>query len=101
MPPPGLRPGGGIELLHSYGQIYCWSTGCGTRWRASSGTRLITTPASATPAAVFGADETVRKLVPAPPGSHWTEFHHGRHFPAMEAPVDLADDLRGFFYGIS
>jgi pimeloyl-ACP methyl ester carboxylesterase len=51
--------------------------------------------------AVFGADGTVRKLVPAPPGSHWTEFRHGRHFPAMEAPSDLADDLRAFFSGLS
>jgi epoxide hydrolase len=47
--------------------------------------------------AVFGADETVRKLVPAPPGAHWTEFVHGKHFPAMEAPADLASDLRAFF----
>jgi len=36
--------------------------------------------------AVFGADETVRRLVPAPPGSHWTEFPHAKHFPAMEDP---------------
>ncbi|HET7244728.1 MAG TPA: epoxide hydrolase, partial [Streptosporangiaceae bacterium] len=36
--------------------------------------------------AVFGADETVRKLVPAPDGAHWTEFPRGKHFPAMEAP---------------
>ncbi len=47
--------------------------------------------------AVFGADQTVRKLVPAPPGAHWTEFPHGKHFPAMEAPADLAADLRVFF----
>jgi pimeloyl-ACP methyl ester carboxylesterase len=47
--------------------------------------------------AVFGADDTVRKLVPAPAGAHWTEFAHGRHFPAMEAPADLAADLRAFF----
>ena len=47
--------------------------------------------------AVFGADETVRKLVPAPPGAHWTEFPRGRHFPAMEAPAQLAADLRAFF----
>lgn len=47
--------------------------------------------------AVFGADQTVRKLVPAPPGAHWTEFRHGRHFPAMEAPADLAADLQAFF----
>jgi pimeloyl-ACP methyl ester carboxylesterase len=47
--------------------------------------------------AVFGADETVRKLVPAPPGAHWTEFQRGRHFPAMEAPAQLAADLQAFF----
>jgi len=47
--------------------------------------------------AVFGADETVRKLVPAPPGAHWTEFPRGKHFPAMEAPAQLAADLQAFF----
>jgi epoxide hydrolase len=47
--------------------------------------------------AVFGADDTVRKLVPAPDGAHWTEFGHGKHFPAMEAPADLAADMRDFF----
>ena len=47
--------------------------------------------------AVFGADETVRRLVPAPPGAHWSEFARGKHFPAMEAPADLAGDLRAFF----
>ncbi|HEY2579183.1 MAG TPA: hypothetical protein VGI74_22985 [Streptosporangiaceae bacterium] len=35
--------------------------------------------------AVFGADETVRMPVPAPPGAHWTEFGRGRHFPVTEA----------------
>jgi pimeloyl-ACP methyl ester carboxylesterase len=47
--------------------------------------------------AVFGADETVRRLVSAPPGAHWTEFARGKHFPAMEAPADLAGDLQAFF----
>jgi epoxide hydrolase len=51
--------------------------------------------------AVFGADETVRKLVPAPPGAHWTEFPHGKHFPALEAPADLAADLQSFFAPLS
>jgi hypothetical protein len=37
--------------------------------------------------AVFGANQTVRKLVPAPPEAHWCEFFRGRHFPAMEARV--------------
>jgi len=47
--------------------------------------------------AVFGADATVRKLVPAPPGVHWSEFPRGKHFPAMEAPAELAGDLQAFF----
>jgi len=47
--------------------------------------------------AVFGADETVRKLVPAPDGAHWTEFPRGKHFPSMEAPAQLAADLQAFF----
>jgi pimeloyl-ACP methyl ester carboxylesterase len=51
--------------------------------------------------AVFGADPTVRKLVPGPPGAHWTEFAHGKHFPAMEAPADLAADLQAFFGPLS
>lgn len=46
--------------------------------------------------AVFGAVQTVRTLVPAPPDAHWTEFAHGKHFPAMKAPADLAADLRAF-----
>ena len=51
--------------------------------------------------AVFGADETVRKVVPAPPDAHWTEFERGRHFPAMEAPAELAADLQEFFGPLS
>jgi epoxide hydrolase len=47
--------------------------------------------------AVFGADDTARKLVSAPAGARWTEFPRGKHFPAMEAPAELAADLRGFF----
>ncbi|MFI7282892.1 epoxide hydrolase family protein [Micromonospora chersina] len=51
--------------------------------------------------AVFGADETVRRLVPAPAGVHWTEYERGRHFPAMEAPAQLAADLQAFFGPLS
>ena len=47
--------------------------------------------------AVFGADETVRRLVPVPAEARWTEFPTGGHFPAMEAPDALAGDLRAFF----
>jgi len=47
--------------------------------------------------AVFGADATVHKLVPAEPDAHWSEFERGNHFPAMECPDVLAADLRTFF----
>ena len=47
--------------------------------------------------AVFGSDQTVRRLVPAPADGHWSEFDRGRHFPAMELPGELAGDLRAFF----
>ncbi|WP_199041938.1 epoxide hydrolase family protein [Glycomyces salinus] len=32
---------------------------------------------------------------------HWNEFTEGGHFPAMEEPKLLADDIRTFFRGIS
>jgi hypothetical protein len=47
--------------------------------------------------AVFGADETVRRVINPPAGTHWTEFPRGKHFPAMEAPTQLATDLQTFF----
>ena len=47
--------------------------------------------------AVFGADETVRRVLPAPPDARWTEFARGLHVPAMEAPSQLAADLQAFF----
>ena len=28
---------------------------------------------------------------------HWTEFDRGGHFPAVEAPDLLTDDIRAFF----
>ncbi|MET0773418.1 MAG: epoxide hydrolase family protein [Candidatus Limnocylindrales bacterium] len=51
--------------------------------------------------AVFGADATMRKLMPVPVGVHWTEFERGGHFPALEAPEQVAADLRTFFGSIA
>ena len=39
----------------------------------------------------------VSGMVAALDGAHWTEFPRGQHFPAMEAPAQLAADLRAFF----
>ncbi len=47
--------------------------------------------------AVFAADTTIRSLMD-PQGriTHWSEFDRGGHFPAMEVPDLLVDDLRSF-----
>ncbi|GAB2476803.1 epoxide hydrolase [Promicromonospora xylanilytica] len=52
--------------------------------------------------AVFDAHPLVRRVMdPWNAISHWSEFAEGGHFPAMEEPNLLADDLRTFFRGIS
>jgi len=48
--------------------------------------------------AVFAADNTIRSLIdPAAQIAHWSEFDRGGHFPAMEVPHLLVDDLRTCF----
>jgi epoxide hydrolase len=79
-----------------------WFTGCGasaahTLYEQAHSSDWGAPPAVAQGFAVFGADETVRRLVPAPDGAHWSEYPRGKHFPAMEAPEQLAGDLRAFF----
>jgi pimeloyl-ACP methyl ester carboxylesterase len=79
-----------------------WFTGSGataahTLYEQAHSSEWGAPPAVPQGFAVFGADETVRKLVPAPPGARWSEFRRGKHFPAMEAPAQLAADLQAFF----
>ena len=79
-----------------------WFTGAGataahTLYEQAHSTDWGAAPAVPQGFAVFGADETVRRVLPAPPDAHWTEFERGLHFPAMEAPTDLAADLQAFF----
>jgi pimeloyl-ACP methyl ester carboxylesterase len=83
-----------------------WFTGCGatvahTLYEQAHSSDWGAPPAVPQGFAVFGADETVRRLVPAPADAHWSEFERGRHFPAMEAPAELAADLRDFFQPLS
>lgn len=48
--------------------------------------------------AVFGADPIVRLLLdPERRIEHWSEFTAGGHFPAMERPDELVEDLGSFF----
>jgi epoxide hydrolase len=53
---------------------------------------------AATGFAVFGADPIARQLMdPEHNIAHWSEYERGGHFPAMEVPELLIDDLRTFF----
>jgi pimeloyl-ACP methyl ester carboxylesterase len=48
--------------------------------------------------AVFGRDPVTRKLLdPEHQIGHWTESDRGGHFPAMEVPDLLVEDIRAFF----
>jgi epoxide hydrolase len=48
--------------------------------------------------AVFAADTTIRSVMdPESAIEHWTEYDRGGHFPAMEVPELLTEDLRAFF----
>jgi len=50
--------------------------------------------------AVFNAHPIIRRLMdPKGTMAHWSDFERGGHFPAMEVPDLLVDDLRAFFAG--
>jgi hypothetical protein len=70
--------------------LYCF-TGCGataahTLYEQAHSSDWGAQPTVPQGFAVFGADETVRRLIPGSADAHWTEFARGKHFPAMEAP---------------
>ena len=79
-----------------------WYTGCGataahTLYEQAHSFDWGPQPAVPRGFAVFGADETVRRVINPSNDVHWTEFSRGQHFPAMEAPAELAADLQAFF----
>jgi pimeloyl-ACP methyl ester carboxylesterase len=48
--------------------------------------------------AVFAADMSIRDVIYPHGGiAHWAEYDRGGHFPGMETPDLLVDDLRAFF----
>jgi epoxide hydrolase len=51
--------------------------------------------------ALFAAQPFVRAMMdPQHEIEHWSEFHRGGHFPAMEVPDLLVGDMREFFRGL-
>jgi epoxide hydrolase len=79
------------EGMQAYREMAAWQsegTGAqeGTQWGPPRGV------------AVFAADTTIRPLFdPGNAIEHWSEFERGGHFPAMEVPELLVEDLRTFF----
>ena len=79
------------EGMQAYREMVAWQsegTGAqeGTQWGPPRGV------------AVFAADTTIRPLFdPGNTIEHWSEFERGGHFPAMEVPELLVEDLRKFF----
>lgn len=54
-------------------------------------------PVVPTGVAVFAADTSIRALIDTGNVTRWTEYEVGGHFPAMEVPDLLVDDIRAFF----
>jgi hypothetical protein len=51
---------------------------------------------------MFNTESFARVLLdPEKKTSHWSDFSTGGHFPAMEVPQLLVDDLRKFFASLS
>lgn len=92
-----------IELLLGNVSVY-WHTGT-----AASSARLYKegqsgwgqlAPRSEVPTgvAVFPGDYGIRRIAERENNVvHWSEFHRGGHFAAMEAPDLLVEDVRAFF----
>jgi pimeloyl-ACP methyl ester carboxylesterase len=54
-------------------------------------------PAVPTAVVVFAVDFSIRSMVDQGNITRWTEHDSGGHFPAMEVPELLVDDVRAFF----
>ncbi|MGH3705563.1 MAG: epoxide hydrolase family protein [Agromyces sp.] len=95
-----------LDQLLANVSVY-WLTGTATsaarlyrEGRASWGEE---TPPSSVPSgvAVFPGDFGIRSIAERENNVvHWSEFDRGGHFPAMEVPDLLVDDVRTFFRGL-
>jgi pimeloyl-ACP methyl ester carboxylesterase len=103
------------DQLLTNASVY-WFTGSGASsangtyegmqaWKQMAASQPPPAPAQAhrqtrppTGVAVFAADTTIRSVMdPGGMIEHWSEFDRGGHFPAMESPDLLTNDLRDFF----
>jgi epoxide hydrolase len=57
-------------------------------------------PLTPTGVAVFAADLSIRSMIDSGNIVRWTDYEVGGHFPAMEVPELLVEDVRAFFAGV-
>jgi pimeloyl-ACP methyl ester carboxylesterase len=68
---------------------------------AHSDMEWVAAPATPQGWAIFNSDDVVRRVIdPYGKIEHWSEFSQGGHFPAMEVPELLIEDVRAFFQGL-
>lgn len=69
---------------------FLWESAHSSEWLAPAGTPQGW--------AMFAADGVARRLLNSAGAiDHWTDYHRGGHFAAMEAPELLIDDVRTYF----
>jgi pimeloyl-ACP methyl ester carboxylesterase len=93
----------GLQALLTTASLY-WFTRCGASSAhfVSEGMReahrWAMPVAAPVGTAVFAGDHSIRRFIdPEGRSPHWSEFDRGGHFPALEAPDLLVQDIRTFF----
>lgn len=117
--PAAARPEDAVDRDHLLTAVSInWFTGAGVSsahamyegvqaWRAMAAQESGDEPTGGAEApagpptgvAVFAADTTIRSLMDPAGTMHWSEFDSGGHFPGMETPDLLVQDVRSFFHG--
>lgn len=93
-----------VEMLLANVSLY-WFTGSG----ASAAQFLYeaahavpnwgAVPTTPTGSAIFNTESFIRMVLdPEHKAVHWSEFEEGGHFPGLEVPAQLSEDLRKFFF---
>jgi pimeloyl-ACP methyl ester carboxylesterase len=88
---------GGSSAHGTYDGMKAWREMIAAQDTNESGSFAASEPAPPTGVAVFAADTTIRSVMdPAGRIRHWRNYDRGGHFPAMEVPDLLVDDIRTF-----
>lgn len=94
----------GIDMLLANVSLY-WFTGSGASAAqflyeaAHAAPNWGAVPTTPTGSAIFNTESFIRMVLdPEHKAIHWSEFKEGGHFPGLEVPEQLSEDLRKFFF---